>query len=284
MSKSHNKKRNSGLLYEFLVRTISTALVEGDKKKSSAALKILKKHFRPGTELYKELRLVNALLRTTVSSQAVAGSIIAEAKAAARGHDVSSLDREKSLLIRNINYTLHDDSFYDQHVNEYKIYATVQTLINDWRSPMPDIQRMAGYEDQLYNWLISPKDKADDQLLGEETNGTARLLMKVMTKKLNEKYTDVLNEDQRALIKAYAFATASENETVIIKKLNEVKDRLLTEIDGQLASSSGNDYINNKLSETKEMLVSENIETVDDELVTRFMLYTRLSSELGTKE
>ena len=41
-TKNHNKKRNSLLIYEFLVRTISRALVEDDKKKSSAALKILR--------------------------------------------------------------------------------------------------------------------------------------------------------------------------------------------------------------------------------------------------
>ena len=37
----HNKKRNTGLLYEFLIKTISQSLVDDDKKKSSKALKIV---------------------------------------------------------------------------------------------------------------------------------------------------------------------------------------------------------------------------------------------------
>ena len=93
MSKAHQKKRNSGLLYEFLVHCISRALVENDQKKSAAALKILRRHFKPGTELYKEFRLINSLIKTTVSSESVASSIVTEAKAAARSHDIKVLDR-----------------------------------------------------------------------------------------------------------------------------------------------------------------------------------------------
>ena len=50
MSKSHNKKRNVGLLYEFLVSVISRSLVDGDKKKSAQALKIIRKHFKRRTD------------------------------------------------------------------------------------------------------------------------------------------------------------------------------------------------------------------------------------------
>ena len=130
MSKSHNKKRNTALLYEFLVRTIASALVEGDKKTSSTALKILRRYFKPGTQLYKEFRLFNALVKTTVSSSAVTSSIIAEAKAAAQTADIVALDREKSLLIRSINHALNIDNFYDHPVSEYRTYATIQTLLN----------------------------------------------------------------------------------------------------------------------------------------------------------
>ena len=283
-SKAHNKRGNTGLLYEFLVRTISSALVEGDKKKSSTALKILKRHFKPGTELYKEFRLINALVRSTVSSETVAGSILSEAKSAAREHDAALLDREKSLLIRNVNHMINDESFYDQHVVEYKTYATVQTLLNDWRSPNRDLSRLAEYEDQLVKWLTTEKVKEEEQLISEETSGTSRLLMKVMTKKLNEKYSGVLTDDQRSLVKAYAFAMASDDPTVIQKKLTEIKSRLLEEISAYEAEKPDNMYVNEKLTEVKNNLLAESLEEVNDEAVTRFMLYTKLGSELSEKE
>ena len=126
-ARAHNKKRNAGLLYEFLVLNISKALVDGDQKKSGVALKVIKRHFKPGTELYKEFRLIRSLVQTTVSSEQVAASIIQEAKAAARSYDIRTLDREKSLLISTINRAIGDENFFDAQVNEYKIYATIQT-------------------------------------------------------------------------------------------------------------------------------------------------------------
>lgn len=280
MSRAHNKKRNVGLLYEFLVQTISRALVDGDDKKSAVALKLVKRHFKPGTELYKEFRLINSLVRTTVSSEAVAASIIGEAKAAVRRYDDRKLDKEKSILISTINKSINDDNFYDQQVNEYKIYATIQTLINDWRSTDADLGRVAQFEDQLLRWLVTEKASAPDSTVSVESPGTARLLMKVMMKKLNEKYSGTLTDEQKGLIRAYAFSTANDDPESIRLKLNEVKDRLTREISEFRTSNPGNEYVNNKLDETLQRLASEDVSVIDDDAVTRFMLYAKLSAEL----
>lgn len=283
-AKNHNKKRNSLLIYEFLVRTISKALVEDDKKKSATALKILRRHYKPGTELYKEFRLMNALAKTTVSSEHVAASILKEAKSAAAGFDQQKLDREKSLLIRNVNHGLNDENFYDQHVSEYRTLATIQTLINEWTSVDKDIYRVGQFEDHVMRHLVTEKVKDEEHVISEDTSGTARLLMKVMTKKLNEKYSGVLNEQQRGLIKAYAYSTASEDMTSVRLKLQEIKSELLPLMDGYVQENQGNAYLKDKIETTKTELLSESLESVDDSTVTRFMLYSRLRDELESKE
>ena len=281
--KIHNKKRNSLLIYEFLVRTISRSLVEDDKERSKVALKILKRHFKPGSELYKEFRLMNSLAKTTVSSEHVAASILKEAKDAACTLDFGRLDREKSLLVRSINHGLNDDDFYDQHVNEYRTYATIQTVINEWTSKDKDLSRLAQYEDTLLRHLVTAREETSPTM-SNESAGTVRLLMKVMSKKLNEKYGEALNDQQKSLIKAYAYSTASSNDSSIRLKLQEIKDELLTMIDGYISSQGEAKYINQKLVETKTAILQESIDSVDDETVTRFMLYSRLNDELKTKE
>jgi hypothetical protein len=284
-AKSHNKKRNSLLIYEFLVRTISRSLIEDDKKKSAAALKILRRHFKLGTELYKEFRLMNALAKTTVSSDHVAASILKEAKSASATFDVKKLDREKSILIRNINHVINDENFYDQQVKEYRTFATIQTLINEWRSNDKNLHKVAQFEDSLMKHLVTERTDAEDETISEDTSGSARLLMKVMTKKLNEKYEGVLNDQQKSLVKAYAYSTASDDMTSIRMKLEEVKGDLLALIEEYKASmSSPNDYLKNKLTETKQTLLEERLDSVDDSTVTRFMLYSRLKDELESKE
>ncbi len=283
-NKAHNKKRNTALLYEFLVTTISRSLVEGNEKNSSQALRILRRHFKPGTELYKEFRLVHALRKTTVSSSAVAANILHEAKVAARSHNVKELDKQKSLLIRDINHLINDENFYDQQVSEYRFLATVQTLLNDWRSRDVDLERMASYEDQLMARLTTERFNEPEHSVSEETPGESRLLMKVMMKKLNEKYSGVLSDEQKSLFKAYAFSTANDDPESIKLKLTEVRNALLSSIDTYSETNQSNEYINKKLVETRDQLKAETLEIVDDETVTRFMLYTKLSAELGSKE
>lgn len=279
MSSSHNKKRNTGLIYEFLIKTISSSLVENDKQKSSRALKIIKHNFRPGTELYKEFRLINALMKTTVSSEAVAASIMTEAKTAARTHDATELDRQKSILIRNINHQLQDENFYDQHINEYKMFATVQSLVNGWRNPGTNLEKIAEYEDQLIKWLMTKKETVAESTINENSVGTNRLLMKVMMKKLSEKYDGTLSPDQKALIKAYAFSTANDDKDTIVKKMHEIRDRLLESIDGYMKSNETSEYLNSKLVEVKSKL-SETIHEINDSSVSEYMLYAKLVDEL----
>jgi hypothetical protein len=108
--------------------------------------------------------------------------------------------------------------------------------------------------------------------------------MKVMTKKLNEKYSGVLTDDQRSLVKAYAFAAANDDPSIVRKKLEEIKVHLLSEIDSYESEKSDNQYINEKLRDVKARLLQETLDVVDDESVTRFMLCTKLSSELSEKE
>lgn len=285
MSRTHNKKRNTALLYEFLIKTISSALVENDKRKSSIALKIIRRYFKSGTELYKEFRIFNALIKTTVSSDSVGTSILKEARAAVESLNHEMLDKEKSLLIRNINHAINDENFYDQPVSEYRMYASIQTLFNEWQKPVgtADIALLANYENQLREWLISEKKKEDHTII-DETPGTTRLLMKIMMKKLNEKYSVSLNNDQREIIKAYAFSTANDNQTTIKKKLEEVQGTLLEAIDVYTTQNSNNTFVIDKLQNAKSKILSESFNTVDDATVSKFMLYSSLQHELTTNE
>jgi exonuclease VII small subunit len=159
--------------------------------------------------------------------------------------------------------------------------------MNEWRSKDPtmvDFRRLAEYEDQLVQWLISEKTQAPSEPEPQESPGTSRLIMKVMTKKLNEKYAGVLNESQRALIKAYAFSSVNDDKSIIQRKLHEVRDELNDAIDAYTRANPQSEYLLKKLKEAREQLLSENLDSVDDETMTRFMLYLRLHNELGAEE
>lgn len=269
-------------MYEFLLRTISRALVENDSKRSSAALKVIKKHFKPGTELYREFRLFNSLIKTTVTSDAVAVSIVNEAKLAARAIDVLKLEKEKTIVIHEVNKSVADESFYDQPINEYKTYATIGILFTAWRNPGKyDLSKIVQYEEKLIEWLRSEKKNQDQLNEGAESPGVNRLVFKIMTKKLNEKYGSTLDEVQKALVREFALYSVTGTENNVRNKLVEIRNDLIESIK---YSSGLPDHTSEKLTEARKMIESEVITMIDDETVSRYMSYAKLANELRSPE
>ena len=74
-TRSHNKKRNSGIIFELLLRHVSSRLIEEDTAGAQKALNIIEKYFKKGSELYKEFRLFNALAKSHVSNTSIAAAI-----------------------------------------------------------------------------------------------------------------------------------------------------------------------------------------------------------------
>ena len=56
----HSKVRNTGLLFEILLRQVTADIL--DKNKKTKALDIIKENFNKNTELGKELGLYNLLI------------------------------------------------------------------------------------------------------------------------------------------------------------------------------------------------------------------------------
>ena len=169
MSRSHNKKRNIGIIYELLLRSISSSLIANEKDRAEKALKIIENRFDKSTEVYKEFRLFNALANSSVSDSSVVAAILTEARQACERCNVEKLDKEKSILIRDINYNLKDENFYFRRIPEYKSYATIQTLLNDWRSKdKAPLTRIVEYQSKVAERLLS--NSPDKKDISEEKN------------------------------------------------------------------------------------------------------------------
>lgn len=281
-SKVHNKRRNVGLLYEFLVRAASGAVIDDNAQKSSVALRILKKHFSPGTALHREFKLFNSLMKVEISSEAVAGHILREAREAARLYENVTLQRAKTNLINEINKTFDDPTFWDAPITNYRIYATIGTLISEWREPTGrvDIGRLAEYEENLVKWLTEKKDAAP-VMSSKVTDGTEKLALRIALKKFNEKYTGLLPE-QKDIIRQWALSQHSGKPEAIVRALREVKENTLLTIE-KAGSEEDLENLNRDLIEVRNTIRAESLETVDDDTIKRFMLYTRLRTELLTK-
>ncbi len=282
MAKSHNKKRNVGIIYELLLRNISGALIRNDRKSAQKALDIIENRFAKSTEIYKEFRLFNALAKSTVSDTSVAAAILTEAKQAARRCDANILNSEKSLLIKDINYNLGDDKFYHRRIPEYKTYATIQTLLNEWRlKDLSNLSKTIQFESKVAEWLLN-KDK-NDAILGEsdiKNTDVDSLVVKIMSEKLSKKYSGQLGDLQKHVLNEYVFSLTEDKDDRIRDVLCNIKDSTIADLEN-LKSSTDNSTILEKIDIVKKKITRENLEKIDDESISRFLVLINLKREIS---
>lgn len=277
MKVKHNKKRNVGLLFAQLSQYISEALVEGKVNKAKTAIDILQKHFVPGSELFKEFRLFRAMMITEVPASSLASSIISEAKGAARKLDIKVLTQQKSALIKDINYVLGEGNFYSRRVQDYKQFATVQTLLSQWRSTTPDIVVSSKFEGELHSYLL--KEKKSEQLEDLRTPQANRLVIEIMHKKIEEKFGDSFSTSQQELLREYVF---SENDTKSFRvKLARIKNDTLSSLsDHELICE--NSVLSKQLDEVKRAVHSLDVESFNDDSISKYLTLMKLTEELTT--
>jgi hypothetical protein len=274
--KTHNKKRNVGVIYEVLVRYIAECIVERRTDERRIASRILKKYYTNGSEIFKEHRLFKSLVDTTVSTETVATSILSEAKKAAKSFDEKKLDKEKSNLIREINYQLGSDSIYNIRINDYTLYATIQTCLNEWKKPVSDnLVLLAEYENHIINRLIVTKD-ADNPYF-DKMKDVDNFVVKLMAEKFNERYSGALDESQRTLLRSYVF---SNNHKDITLKMNELKESSLLQLNEYDTSS---EYVMSKVSTVRQKIAEQDFDSVNDGTVKKSLTLIQLMRQLESE-
>lgn len=277
MSNQHNKKRNVGIIYEQLLLRASAALVDNDTATASKCTAIIKKYFKPGTEIFKEFRLFQALLNTTVISENLGLRLIQEARRGVHIFSPQQLEIEKSALIKEVNKTLNDDMFFNQPVREYRLYATLQTLLNDWRrEDEVSLTRITEYEGKLLEWM--QREKVETTSLEDlTTDDVNSLTVRVMNEKFEKKWGDKLNETQKSLIRDYVHGKVDENV------LESIKKRALRGL-SRLKESTDNGILIEKLDGVKTMVESASSRSLDDAGIVKFMHLTQLYQEMESKD
>jgi hypothetical protein len=283
MNIQHNKKRNVGIIYELLLRSVSAAIVEGDRDRAQRALDIIEKFYSKSTELYKEYRLFNALVKSTVSDTPVAAAVLSEAKSAARRADLRKLDHEKSLLIREVNHTLQDADFYQRRIPDYRFYATVQNLLNEWSlGDKSDLAKMVMLEGQVVQWLLMEKSEVKVDLTAPAPE-VDNLVVKLMNEKFNQKYSGKLNTDQATLIQDYVFSIENGQEDKFLTKLGTLRESALLKL-GRLKTQTKNQTLQDRIPLIETSLRNLKLTELNDDTISKFMTVSQLVTELNEED
>ena len=276
----HSKYKNTGVLFELLVRQSTSDLMSNIDSK---AVKIFKKYFT-NTELSKEYNLYSTVLNAPKLNENKAEVLVSTIIEQAKKLDREKLDKEKYNLIREIKKHYDLDNFFKAKIETYKVYASVYTLIeNQLSSTMNDTKQIITNKLSLLEHITKESlterkvaSKVVEEFMKEDKEIRV-LAYKILVERFNEKYSS-LSREQRDLLKEYInnISDTKKLKTYLNTRLLEVK----TEIIG-FKETTKDKVLQIKLNEAlnfiKPIAVNESIK---DEVLIGLMQYYQLISEL----
>jgi len=198
----HSKFKNTGLLFELLVRRITADTLEG---KDSAAVDILRKYFL-NSELGKEYKLYEQLSKHKNLTEAKAELVINSLVETSSKLNRTEVRKQRYNLVREIKENYSVEKFFKVKINNYKIYAALNNLIENHTSTDVAPEVVINNKMTLLEHLSkAPVEEKKDELM-EEFNGYDKdlkmLTYRVLLEKFNEKYDD-LKSAQKEVLKEF---------------------------------------------------------------------------------
>ena len=281
MQIKHSKYKNTGILFELLVRQITTDTLEN---KPSPAKELLQKYFVK-SELGKEYKLYESLLKRTTLTEAKASITISTLVESSKSLNRGAIKRQKYNLINEIKKSYNLTHFFNHKLPNYKPFAAFYTLIelNNSTTTSPDqlIQNKITILEHLTVASIK-ESKVRDEVMDEVNKSdkdTKLLTYKILMEKFNGKY-DTLASKQKLILKEYvnSIDNAPRLKTFYIDKVNEIKNEL-TELNKNTKSKVTKIKINEIVSLIK--VPQKNYKLKDKDLVD-LLQYCDLVDELET--
>ena len=276
----HSKYKNTGILFELLVRQATSDLMS---KKDPQAVKIIKKYFT-NTELNREYNLYNTVLNSPKLNETKAEILITTIIEQAKKLDREKLGKEKYNLIKEIKKHYDIEDFFKTKVDTYKVYGAVFTLIESQISKeYSDTKQIITNKLTLLEHVTKESlterkvaSKVVEEFMKEDKEIRV-LAYKILIEKFNDRYSTLSNE-QKDLLKEYInnISDTVQLRTYLNTKLIEVKSEI----------SSLRDGIEDKATQIKLTEVLNFIkpigakEAVKDETLVGLMQYYQLIQEL----
>jgi len=280
MKIKHSKFKNTGILFELLVRQIASDTVSN---KDSAAIGLVRKYFGK-SELAKEYKLYQALIQPKSLSEAKAETFINATLEASLRLNKTALRKEKYNLIKDIREHYDLEEFFKAKINNYKQHAAVYNLIESHNSleftePQQIIDNKITLLEHITRKEVN-KEGVKDRVMEEFANmdkGSRILAYRMLLEKFNSKYA-TLSDRQKLTLKE--FINNITNTTKLREFVNN-NFKAITEEITTLIPTVADKTTQIKLVEVVNLLQPlDKTQSVKDENIVSLLQYYQLIDEL----
>jgi ABC-type cobalt transport system substrate-binding protein len=277
MKIKHSKYKNTGILFELLVRQITADTLSG---KSSPATGIMKNYFVK-SELSKEYKLYETLTQKTGLTEGKADITINTLLETSKKLNRGTLRREKYNLIREIKKHYNLDEFFKTQLPHYRVHASFFILSEiynqeDLINPTQIIDHKVTLLEHLTTKEVN-KEIVKENVIEEfrSYDKDLRILTyRVLLEKFNGKY-EGLNDNQKTVLKEF-INTVDSTPTLrefYNTKIGEIKSSLF-----ELNTKVDNPTIQIKINEVINILeeADKTVKINDDHLINLLQYYSLL--------
>lgn len=261
----HSKYKNTGILFELLVRQVTNDTLQG--MDNSPAIDVLREFFKKNTSLKRELGLYQTLQNQKFKSESKANAFIDAVLREHRKLSKSIIKKQKYNLIKEIKKRYNIEAFFSQRINNYTSNASIFMLM-EGSTP----SKLIKFRYNIVEGIIGKKKSklSESHSIYQEQDKDIRLLSyKILIEKFNEKWGNNLTAKQRNLLKEYI------NN---ISNTTKLKDYLLSEIIktskvlNKLSTKIADPIVKIKLQEVSTQLKNINLENnIKDKYIISLM-------------
>ena len=268
MKYSHNKKRNTALIYEMLVREITRAMMNENKARQSQITNMFKRYFNKNAILGREYAIYKSLNESRDLETNLFSKVLVEAKKQYAGLDKKSIFVAQTRLISEIN-KLVGRGFWKNFVGDYQWSATIQQTIAQENPPKKQIM----LESKIME--IFPLS-----VQGKKFPKVNSLAINTFIEKFNNAYKGTLTEAQSTLINKYILSAADEGlefKSCLYEEIENVKSDLFS-----AAKKVKNKNLVNKINHVVDKLDSYKQKKINENTLLDVLNVQRLVKELKT--
>jgi hypothetical protein len=276
----HSKFKNTGILFEILVKQITADTLSGN---DSSAIKILKKHF-VNTELGKEYKLYETIFKAKNVSETKANATITTIIEASQKLNRTKLRKEKYNLIKELKEFYNVDDLFRTKLLDYKAQAALYILFEVYNTqsatnPNQIIDNKVTLLEHLTKTPVE-RDNVQEDVIEEFKSydkDLRTLTYRIMLEKFNDKYSN-LNPRQKHILKEFieSIDSSPRLKEFYNSEIKYLQETILSEVE-----KTNDKAIKIKLQEISKFIVElDKRSTIKNDHLVDLLQYHSLLEEL----